>query len=411
MTNMRALVPLFITASILLAGNGLQGTFIALRAIEEGFPASQIGLMGAAYFTGFLFACIWVPQLVRLVGHIRVFSALAAVVSAAALALMLLPDPYVWVVLRFASGFCFSGLFTVIESWLNQRTANDDRGRVLSIYRLVDLISVTGAQLLLPVFGTGGTIVFVVTAMAFSLSLVPISLADRSRPAPPESFRFDLKTVWRISPNACLGVFAIGMTNSAFRLIGPVYAREMGLDVGDVVLFLASGILGGAVLQYPLGWMSDRIDRRWPVVLSTSGAVVAGLFLSFSPISGNTALFAGAFVFGAFALPLYSLSLAHANDRADPSQMLLVSAGLLFIFSIGATIGPLVASVIIQRFGPPAFFIYTSTVHAALIVSSFVRMAQSPSAPSSQRSRFVSFLRTSPVIFRLANRNRDKNQP
>ncbi|MFV2092273.1 MAG: MFS transporter, partial [Hyphomicrobiales bacterium] len=156
MTNLRALLPLFITASILLAGNGLQGTFIALRAIDEGFPASQVGLMGAAYFIGFLFACISVPHLVRAVGHIRVFAALAAVVSAATLGLMLLPDPYVWVVLRMASGFCFSGLFTVIESWLNQSAGNDDRGRVLSIYRMVDLVSVTGAQLLLPVLGIGG---------------------------------------------------------------------------------------------------------------------------------------------------------------------------------------------------------------------------------------------------------------
>ena len=244
--------------------------------------------------------------------------------------------------------------------------------------------------------------------MAFSLSLVPISLADRSRPAPPETFQFDLKAVWRISPNACVGVFAIGLTNSAFRLIGPIYAREMGLGVGDIALFVAAGILGGAVLQYPLGWMSDRIDRRWPVVLSTSGAMLAGLFLSLSPISGNFALFGGAFVFGAFALPLYSLSLAHANDRAAPSQMLLVSAGLLFLFSIGATLGPLIASVVIQRYGAPAFFFYTSAVHAILIVSSFVRMAQNPSAPRGQRSRFVSFLRTSPAIFRLASRNRTK---
>ncbi|MFV2093254.1 MAG: MFS transporter, partial [Hyphomicrobiales bacterium] len=284
----------------------------------------------------------------------------------------------------------------------------DDRGRVLSIYRMVDLVSAPAAQLLFPVLGIGGIAIFAVTAMAFSLSLVPIALADRSRPAPPESFRFDLKAVWRISPNACVGVFAIGLTNSAFRLIGPIYAREMGLEVGGVALFLAAGILGGAVLQYPFGWMSDRIDRRWPIVLSSTGAVLAGLFLSLSPINDAATLYAGAFVFGAFALPLYSLSLAHANDRTEKSQMLLVSAGLLFLFSIGATLGPLIASVVIQRYGAPAFFIYTSAVHSVLIVSSFVRMAQNPTAPAAQRARFVAFMPTSPAIFRLAKRQRNK---
>jgi MFS family permease len=404
MPNLRHLIPLLTAAGILLAGNGIQGTLITLRAASEGFGPAMIGLIGTAYFAGFALSCVVTPRLIRNVGHIRVFAALATTASAGTIALVLLVDPYVWLMIRFTTGFCFSGLFMVMESWLNASSRNTDRARVFSVYRLVDLGAVAGAQYLLPVFGTGGFELFAVTAIFFSLSLVPVSLGDRSSPKPPEKFSFNMRDVWLISPLACLGVLTLGLTNSAFRFIGPLYASKMGLDTAQIATFIAANIVGGAILHYPLGHLSDRYDRRWLVIVATFGAALAGIFLSWVEPGAIGTIYFGSFLFGAFAIPLYSLSVAHANDRATGSQYVLVAAGLLFIYALGASVGPFLASLVIDRFGAPAFFIYTSVMHASLILASLFRMARRPRVSKDDTGRFAMLLRTSPMIARMAAR-------
>ncbi|MEC9368624.1 MAG: MFS transporter [Pseudomonadota bacterium] len=408
MSSIRHLIPLFVAAAILLAGNGIQGTLITLRANSEGFAEATIGLIGTAYFVGFGLSCLWTPHLIRSVGHIRVFAGLASVAAAGTLALPLVIDPVTWLVIRFTTGFCFSGLFTVMESWLNASSRNTERARVLSIYRIVDLGSVAGAQFFLPVFGTGGFELFVVTGILFCLSLVPVSLADSSGPQAPEAFTFNLREVWLISPIACAGCLTLGLTNSAFRLVGPLYAERMGLDTAGVAIFVAANIVGGALLQYPLGYLSDRYDRRWLVIVATLGAALAGLFLSGVEAGSALLIYAGSFLFGAFAIPLYSLSIAHANDRATDSQYVLVAAGLLFVYAIGASVGPLVGSLVISAYGAPAFFAYTSAVHVVLILATLARMFARPKPSGKRRASFASLLRTSPALARLALGKRPK---
>ena len=306
-------------------------------------------------------------------------------------------------------GFCFSGLFTTIESWLNSSAAPEGRARLLSLYRIIDLAAVTGAQFLIPAFGAGGFAIFSVMAILFCLSLVPVSLSDRSSPAPPERFRFDLKALWQLSPLACTSCLSIGMTNSAFRLISPLYAQDIGLDEAGVALFISAGIAGGVLLQYPLGWLSDRINRRSAIAISTGGAVFAGLFLSFVAREDATLNMVGIFLFGAFAMPIYSLSAAHANSRADSSQYVLVAAGLTFFFSIGAIFGPIVASMVMERLGTSALFVYTSAIHGVLLVYTGVRQLTGPKLGKDSYGGFVALLRTSPVLFRLAQRPRNSN--
>ncbi|MCG8559195.1 MAG: MFS transporter [Hyphomicrobiales bacterium] len=402
MSSLSNLIPFFLAAGILLAGNGIQGTLITLRASQEGFEPTMIGLIGAGYFAGFAASCLTTPRLIRKVGHIRVFAALAAVAAAGTLSLLLWIEPLVWLVVRFTTGFCFAGLFTVMESWLNASSENADRGRVFSIYRFVDLTAVAGTQFLLPVFGAGGFELFALTAILFSISLVPVSLSDRSSPKLPEAFTFDLGQVWRISPLACTGCLALGLTNSAFRLIGPLYGELMGLGIAGVALFVSASIVGGAALQLPLGYLSDRFDRRWVILATTAGAAAAGLLLSGAGRDAPWLIYTGAFLFGAFALPLYSLSVAQANDHAEPGQYVLLAAGLIFFYAIGASCGPLVASIVIERFGPPAFFVYTSAVHAVLIVAALLRIVQRPAVPRPMRARFHALMRTSPVLVRQA---------
>ena len=402
MSGLSQLIPLLTAAGILLAGNGIQGTLITLRASSEGFTPALIGLMGTAYFAGFALSCLATPHLIRRVGHIRVFAALAAVASAATLMLVLVLDSSMWMAMRFATGFCFAGLFTVMESWLAASSKNTNRARILSVYRLIDLGANAGAQFLLPLFGVLGFELFAIIAMLFAVSLVPISLGDRSSPKPPEAFSFDIRIVWRISPLACAGCLTLGMTNSAFRLIGPLYADAMGLDTAGVALFLSAGILGGAALQFPLSYLSDRFDRRWMIMGATFGAMIAGLLLSNVAPGNQILVYAGSFAFGAFALPLYSLSIAHANDQAEPGQYVLVAAGMIFFFAIGATCGPLIASLVLDTFGAPAFFTYTSLVHGALILVTFARMAIRPEVVDKGRSSFSFLLQSSPVFVRMA---------
>jgi len=411
MVNLKPLLPLLTAAGILLAGNGLQGTLIALRAAQEGFDPALVGFMGMGYFVGFMISCLFAARLIRAVGHIRVFAALAAIAAAGSLLLVLVIDPYVWIALRFVLGFCFAGLFMTIESWLNGAVANAERARVLSLYRMIDLAVVTGAQFLIPAFGVAGFALFAVMAMMICLSLVPVSLGDRSNPMPPEEIRFSATAIWAISPVACIGCITIGLTNSAFRLMGPIYAGNIGMDTADVALFISAGIVGGAVLQYPLGWLSDRLDRRWVLITSTTGAVVAGLFLA--QAAGTSALlnYAGIFVFGAFALPLYSLSAAHANDRAKPGQFVLVAAGLSFFFSLGASIGPVLAAWVMKTFGVSAFFTYTSVVHASLVVVTLWRMRVRGRPLAARTRRFVTLLRTSPVLTRMAQGTSGQERP
>ena len=400
----RPIAPLLLAASILLGGNGVLGTVIALRGRLEGFDTDLVGLMGAFYFVGFFIASFSAARLIRSIGHVRAFAALAAIGAVAPLIMAMLANPWVWMATRVISGFCFAALLMVIESWINENSKNTDRGRVLGVYRIVDLLAVTGTQFLIPVVGEGGYEIFSVVSLMYCLSLVPVALSNRTKPKAPDNLKLQLGAIWEISPLACLTSLAIGLTNSAFRLIGPIYGVEIGLDTGAVIIFMTLGIIGGAALQYPFGYMSDKLGRRKTVMAATVGAMFAAIFLAAQQAGAVLPVYIGVFAFGACTLPLYSLAAAHANDRAKLGQYVLVSAGLTFFFSLGAVIGPYLASLVIKFFGAPAFFVYTCTVHAALALVVIIRMRRRASVPAEQRSKFVALLKTSPMFFRMARK-------
>ncbi|MFL0694893.1 MAG: MFS transporter [Agrobacterium tumefaciens] len=410
MHDIRPLIPLLITAGILIGGNGLQGTFISLRGIEEGFSTSVIGMVGTGYFLGFVIGCVYVTKIMRAIGHIRAFSALAAIASAASIMMVLVIDPISWFLMRLVQGICFAGLFAVVESWLNARVTNATRARTLSVYRFVDLGSVTAAQYMIPLFGVSGIDLFAIIAMALSLSLVPISFADKSSPAPPKDVKFDIKVLWSVSPLATVGCIVIGLTNSSFRSLGPIYADGIGMSVTAIATFMSIGIFAGIVLQYPLGHYSDKLDRRVVILVSTIGALLASIYLAFLAGDGELANFIGIFAFGAFALPLYSLCSAHANDHAAPGQHALVSAGTLFFWSIGAVVGPLIASFLMEAFGPHALFAYVIVVLTFFAAYTLARIRARDAVPTEKRRmRFRSLLRTSTFFSKLATPPNEKD--
>jgi MFS family permease len=411
MSPLRPLIPLLITAGILIGGNGLQGTFISLRALEEGFSTSMIGVVGTGYNIGFAIGCIYVTRLIRATGHIRTFSALAAIASAASILMLLFIDPTSWFLMRLVQGICFAGLFAVVESWLNAKVTNSTRARTLSVYRFVDLGAVTLAQYAIPAVGIGGFELFVIISMALTLSLVPISLTDRSSPDAPEDVRFDIRVLWKVSPLATVGCIVVGLTNSSFRSLGPIYADGIGMSVTAIATFMSVGIFAGVVLQYPLGHYSDKLDRRLIILIATFGAFAAGLFLAFFAGTNAWLNFAGIFAFGAFAMPLYSLCSAHANDHAAPGQHALVSAGTLFFWSIGAVIGPLFASFMLDLFGPQALFIYMVVVLFGFMAYTLSRMMVREGVPASERRMgFRNLLRTSTFFNKLAAPPSDKGE-
>ncbi len=409
MSAIRPLIPLLMAAGLLLAGNGLFSTLIAVRGAQEGMGAGQIGWMGTTYFIGFLIGCITVPRLLHEVGHIRTFAALAALASCATLFLVLIIDPYCWMASRLVIGVCFSGLFTTIESWLNSGISNQDRGKVMAFYRVLDIVVVAGAQFLMPIFGTDGFTIFGIMTLMICLSLVPVAIGDRSKPKAPEVVKFDVRAIWIISPLASLGCIAIGMTNAAFRYVGPLYAESIGLSLSSVATFISLGVIGGAVLQYPLGLLSDRYDRRWILIAATSGAVFSGLFLSLIAGDNLALVYVGTFLFGAFSLPLYSLSAAHANDRATQDQYVLLAAGLMFFYGLGATVGPPASSLMLNLFGPSSLFTFTSIVHGSLVIMTLWRMRQRKAVPLHSRGPFRMLLRTSPVMQRLVRARSKKD--
>jgi len=413
MSSIRPLIPLLIAAGILLGGNGLQGTLIALRGAQEGFSPSVIGMTGTAYFGGFLLGCIFITRIMNAVGYVRSFSALAAVASSATLLLVLVIDPISWSIMRFVSGFCFAGLFTVMEAWMNSSVQNHDRARVLALYRIIDIGSVTGAQFLIPFFGADGFAIFAIMSIMITLSLVPVSLADRSNPPAPEHVKLDLARVWRISPLASIGCIAIGLTNSAFRTLSPVYAEQIGMSVTDVVTFVSIGIIGGAVIQYPLGHLSDKWDRRRILLVTTTCAMLAALAIVFLAGTRPLSNFLLVFIFGSFAMPLYSLSAAHANDRAGKGEFVLVNAALMMFYSFGAIGGPLIASFFMQSFGPRWLFVFCATVYAIFILIILYRMRARAAVPAGRRGPFTALLRTSTIFARLTRRHggQGKNTP
>ena len=404
MSSLRPLIPLLIAAAILLGGNGLQGTLIALRGAQEGFAPASIGLMGTAYFAGFLIGCVVVVPMLRAVGHIRAFSALAAMGASGTLLLAIMIDPTLWTIIRFVSGFCFAGLFTVIESWINSGVRNEDRARVLALYRIVDLGAVTGSQFLIPLIGPDGFAIFAVMTIMITLSLVPVSLGDRSNPKPPDNVRFDLRRAWAISPLGAIGCISVGVTNSGFRMLSPVYAQEIGMTVTDVAAFVSMSIIGGALIQYPLGYFSDKWDRRMVLIITSAAALASALGLALFSGGDRLANFAIVFVFGAFAMPLFSLSAAHANDRAEPSEYVMLNAGLMLFYSIGAIGGPFTAAFMMELYGPHALFIFIAAIYAIFILIILYRMRVRASVPASERGRFAALLRTSLMFGRLVGR-------
>ena len=356
-------------------GNGLQGTLLGVRGELEDFSTFEMSVVMSAYFVGFLGASKLVPDLIRRVGHVRVFAALASFISAILILYPLLVNPWVWTGGRVIIGFCFCGVYITAESWLNNAATNENRGQLLSSYMVVQMAGIVAAQLLLLIGDPSGFELFVLISVLVSISFAPILLSITPTPAFETTKPMSIKELFSTSPLGCVGMFFLGGIFSAQFGMAPVFGTSAELSLPQISIFVAAFYIGAMVFQFPVGWLSDRMDRRILIVATSAIGFIAAL----SEIFGENIfiiVLGTAFFIGGMSNPLYSLLIAYTNDFLEPDDMASASGGLLFLNGLGAISGPLFTGYLMTEIGPTGFFVILAALLGLLTVYGFYRMTQ-----------------------------------
>ena len=393
--NLRPIASLLLAVAFLLAGNGLQFTLLPLRGHAEDFSAFAIGVIGSAYYIGFVSGCLLAPYLILRAGHIRAFAALVALAVVVGLAYPLAPVVNAWIAFRAINGFCIAGFFLVVESWLNDRATNETRGLVMSSYVIVNFFAFTVGQLMVTLYPIKAAENFMAAAMLASLAIIPVALTRSAQPAPITIVSFRPMQLYLAAPVGLVASLMIGAANGAFLSLGPLSASSNGFSVTQVAVFMGAATLAGALAQWPVGRLSDRVDRRLVLLALLIGAAVTGIVLWLFARTGIMLLVFG-FLFGALALPCYALAAAHAYDKTPISDTVPTAATILLANACGAVIGPLLASVTMALQGPRALFLFTAVVQGALAVYVFYRTTVQAALSEPEKTTF-DLVATAPV--------------
>ncbi|RUS59102.1 MFS transporter [Pseudorhodobacter sp. E13] len=358
---------------LLMLGNGMQGSLLGIRGGQENMSTFELSIVMSCYFLGFLFGSRMAPDMIRRVGHVRVFAALGSMISAVLIMYAVAPNWIAWSLMRVLIGFSFSGVYITAESWLNDASTNENRGQALSLYLIVQMIGIIAAQALLNLGDPGGFILFVIPSILVSLAFTPILLSVSQAPAFESTKPLSFRKLYDASPLGCVGMFILGGVFSAQFGMAAVWGTQAGLSVRDISIFIAGIYIGGMVFQYPIGWLSDRMDRR-KVILGVTALGAVGLMI---PVIWDVPFWALCLVGalgGAVSNPLYSLLLAYVNDYLDKSDMAAASAGLLFINGLGAITGPVITGWMMGMVGPRGFFLFMGLLFATLAIYAVWRM-------------------------------------
>jgi MFS family permease len=385
--------------AFLLLGHGLLNTLLTLRGIAEGYSTGLIGLLMSGYFAGFLVGTWLAPSLIRRIGHIRTFAFYAALASIAVLLHVLVVNPWVWLVLRVTYGVALVTLYMVIESWLNAQVSGEKRGQVFALYMAVNLGSLAAAQQLLSLDSPMNFTLFALAAILICAALMPITLTRQAQPAQPDMPATDLLQLARIAPLPLMAAGISGLTLGGFWGLAPVYASQSGFDAAGVGLMMSITILGGALLQWPIGLFSDKHDRRkvmlWVVAIA---AVLAGLI---TPLTAGPMLLGVMFLWGGLAFSIYSIAVAQMVDQLHPDEILSGSSGLLLANGFGAAFGPVVAGGLMSFFGPKALPVFFAVTLAALAIYSYFRSRRVVDLITEPHGHFTPILRTSHTVLEL----------
>ncbi|WP_238364408.1 MFS transporter [Mesobacterium pallidum] len=387
---------------LIMLGNGMQFTLIGVRGDIEGFSAGTLAIITSGYYIGFLSGAQITPRLIRNVGHVRVFAALGSFMSAGLIAFPLVTEAWAWTPLRLIVGFCMSGIYVTAESWLNHAATNETRGKILSAYMIAQTIGVIAAQWLLSLGDAATATLFIVASILVSVSFGPILLSVMPTPTVSVAKPMSLKRLFRTAPLGTIGTFFLGSIYATQTGMGAVFGTQIGLSTSQIALFVATLFAGALVLQYPIGWLSDIMDRRKLIFGAAAlGAAACTLGLLSDPRSEM--LLVAAFLAGGVTTPLYSLFLAYTNDDLPPDEMPAASGGLVFIFGVGAIAGPLLAGWAMQGIGPHGFWLVLTLTFVGIAVYALYRMTQRAATPVEETEAYLNVLPTaSPVAVEAA---------
>ncbi|KPU84184.1 major facilitator transporter [Marinosulfonomonas sp. PRT-SC04] len=387
---------------LLMIGNGLQGTLLGVRGGIEGFSPFIMSIVMSAYFVGFLGGSRATPLMIRRVGHVRVFAALASFISAVLILYPVITHPMAWALGRVVIGFCFSGVYVTAESWLNNSSTNENRGKALSLYMIVQMAGIVTAQGMLAMGDPSGYVLFVIASVAVSISFAPILLSISPTPAFETTKPMSLRDLYQRSPLGCVGMFLMGGVFSAQFGMSAVYGTEVGMSVGQISVFVSTIFIGALIMQYPIGWLSDRMDRRL-LVMGIALLGGGGSVLGFVFGQNFHLLLAAAFLLGGMANPLYALLIAYTNDSLEHEDMAAASGGLIFINGLGAITGPLIIGWLMGQIGPAGFFLFLAALMFSLAAYAAYRMTQRPATPVEETGSYSPiFPSASPVAVELA---------
>ncbi|WAP68596.1 MFS transporter [Jiella pelagia] len=388
---------------LIMLGNGMHFTLIGLRGGMEGFSATELAVVTSGYFVGFLSGAKYTPSLIHKVGHVRVFAALGSFMSAGLVAFPLLADPIAWTALRLLVGFCMSGIYVTAESWLNDASTNETRGKVLSAYMIAQTLGIIGAQYLLTLGDAKTSVLFIGASILVSISFAPILLTASRTPATELTQPMPLKALFLGSPLGTVGMMLLGSAYATQSGMGAVYGSLIGMSKSEIALFVAMLFTGALFFQYPIGWLSDRIDRR-QIIFGASAIGAASSFLGWTTGGGLWPLMISAFLVGGITTPLYALLLAHTNDFLKSEEMPAASGGLVFTFGIGAILGPLVTGWAMEQASPIAFWLVLTVTFAMIAAYALYRMTQRSAVPASQTDSYIGVVpTTSPVATEAAS--------
>lgn len=382
---------------LIMLGNGMQFTLIGLRGDLEGFSTAALAVITSGYYIGFLSGARVTPVLIRRVGHVRVFAALGSFISAGLIALPLATEIWAWTLLRLIIGFCMSGVYVSAESWLNHAATNDTRGKVLSAYMFAQTLGVIGAQWLLTLGDAATSALFIVASILVSLSFGPILLSVSPTPAVKVTRAMSLRELFGHAPLSTVGTFLLGSIYATQSGMGAVFGTQIGLSTPQIALFVAMLFAGALFLQFPIGWLSDIMDRR-KLILGAAALGAAACVFGLTTEGRSELLLIAAFLAGGVTTPLYSLFLAYANDDLPADDMPAASGGLVFVFGIGAIGGPLLAGWAMQLFGPQGFWFLLAVTFGGIVLYALYRMTQRPPLQVKDTDSYLNVLPTTSLV-------------
>jgi len=412
---LRNIIPvtgLMLSTFFLLAGSGLTGITLPLRAGIEGWSPVLIGWIGFGYALCFTAGCVIVPRMVRRVGHVRVYAVLATLLAMSLLFHALIVHPLAWIAFRGVAGFALAGAYMVVESWLNEKATNDSRGQIFSFYMIMNMVGLMAGQFMVLLGDPATTTLFIIAALLYAMAVIPTGLSNAVSPQPLTQVTLDLRKLYRNSPAAMVGMLMVGIIAGIWNFQSPVFAELIGLAGNQIPLMLALAMISGAIFQLPLGRASDRMDRRYVMVFA--GIVGVGCAVAYQLVPGAASapgIFINVFILGAVLFPVYSLVVAHANDYAEPSEFVEISSGLLVVNGAGAMIGPVLSGFLIDGMGPGGFFLSLALAFGLFGGYAAWRITQREAVPADEMTDYTYMPSTrsqTPETFNLDPRSEEE---